>query len=143
MQFSFDTNLNKIAAKVEAGERISFDEGMSLFQTDDLNALGKLADFVRRKKHGKTTYFNVNRHFNHTNICVADCKFCGFYKRARQEGAYTHSIQEGIDIARTAVAEGATELHIVGGLNTKLPFSYYTDLFLRSSANFPNFTLKP
>ena len=129
MQFSFDTNLNKIAAKVEANERLTFDEGVALYQTDDLNALGKLADFVRRKKHGRTTYYNVNRHFNHTNICVADCKFCGFYKRAREVGAYTHSIEEGIEIARNAIAEGATELHIVGGLNSKLPFAYYTDLF--------------
>src|SRR5688572_3700143 len=143
MLISFEPQLREIAAKVEDGERLTFDEGVALYRSNDLNAIGKLADHVRRRKHGLTTYFNVNRHFNHTNICVADCKFCGFYKRARQEGAYTHSIQEGIDIARTAVAEGATELHIVGGLNTKLPFSYYTDLFLRSSANFPNFTLKP
>jgi len=100
MQFSFDTKLNFIASKVERGERLTFDEGVALYKTDDLNALGKLADFVRRKKHGRTTYYNVNRHFNHTNICVADCKFCGFYKRAREVGAYTHSIEEGIEIAR-------------------------------------------
>jgi aminodeoxyfutalosine synthase len=142
MQFSFDVNLNKISAKVEANERLSFDEGVALYRTDDLNGLGKLADSVRRKKHGRTTYFNVNRHFNHTNICVADCKFCGFYKRARQEGAYTHSIDEGIEIAKNAVAEGATELHIVGGLNTKLPFAYYTDLFSSLKREFPNLHLK-
>lgn len=142
MQFSFDTNLNKIAAKVEANERLTFDEGVELYKTDDLNALGKLADFVRRKKHGKTTYYNVNRHFNHTNICVADCKFCGFYRRARQEDAYTHSIAEGIEIARSAVNEGATELHIVGGLNTKLPFEYYTDLFSSLKREFPRLHLK-
>ncbi len=142
MQFSFDKNLNAIAAKVEANERISFDDGMSLFATEDLNALGKLADSVRRKKHGRTTFFNVNRHFNHTNICVADCKFCGFYKRAREEGAYTHSIEEGLEIARTAVGEGATELHIVGGLNSKLPFSYYTDLFSSLKREFPKLHLK-
>ncbi|MGI8668928.1 MAG: radical SAM protein, partial [Aridibacter sp.] len=127
MQFSFDKNLNKIAEKVEANQRLTCSEGVELYKTDDLNALGKLADFVRRKKHGRTTYYNVNRHFNHTNICVADCKFCGFYRRARQDDAYTHSIDEGIEIARNAVAEGATELHIVGGLNSKLPFEYYTD----------------
>ena len=137
MQFSFDTNLNRIAEKVERQERLTFDEGVELYKTDDLNALGKLADSVRRRKHGRTTYYNVNRHFNHTNICVADCKFCGFYRRARQEDAYTHSIDEGIEIARNAVAEGATELHIVGGLNSKLPFEYYTDLFSSSSASFP------
>jgi aminodeoxyfutalosine synthase len=142
MQFSFDKNLTTIAEKVEAQERLTFDEGLRLFHTDDMNALGKLADTVRRRKHGRTTYFNVNRHFNHTNICVADCKFCGFYKRSREEGAYTHSIDEGIDIARAAVAEGATELHIVGGLNTKLPFTYYTDLFSSLKREFPRLHLK-
>ena len=142
MHFSFDKNLISIAEKVEDGERLTFDEGMSLYETSDLNALGKLADFVRRKKHGRTTYFNVNRHFNHTNICVADCKFCGFYKRAREVGAYTHSIDEGVQIARDAVAEGATELHIVGGLNSKLPFSYYTDLFSSLKREFPSLHLK-
>ncbi len=142
MQFSFDSKLQNIADKVEDGERLTFAEGVELYRTDDLNALGKLADFVRRKKHGLTTYYNVNRHFNHTNICVADCKFCGFYKRARQEGAYTHSIEEGIQIARDAVNEGATELHIVGGLNSKLPFEYYTGLFSSLKREFPKLHLK-
>jgi len=142
MQFSFDPKLIAISHKVEDGERLTFDEGMALYQTTDLNALGKLADTVRRKKHGLTTYYNVNRHFNHTNICVADCKFCGFYRRARQDDAYTHSIEEGIEIARTAVAEGATELHIVGGLNSKLPFEYYTDLFSSLKREFPKLHLK-
>src|SRR5215212_8400096 len=142
MYFSFDPELNYLAEKIEDGERLTFDEGIDLYRTDDLNALGKLADFVRRKRHGRTTYYNVNRHFNHTNICVADCKFCGFYKRARQEGAYTHSIEEGIQIARDAVREGATELHIVGGLNSKLPFAYYTDLFSSLKREFPKLHLK-
>ena len=142
MNFSFDINLNKIAEKVEADERLSFDDGLLLYNSADLNALGKLADFVRRRKHGRATYFNVNRHFNHTNICVADCKFCGFYKRSRQVGAYTHSIAEAVEIARRAVAEGATELHIVGGLNSKLPFDYYTDLFSSLKREFPKLHLK-
>ena len=142
MLFSFDQKIRDIAEKLEDGERLSFADGLSLFATGDLNALGKLADHVRRKKHGKTTYYNVNRHFNHTNICVADCKFCGFYRRARQEDAYTHSIEEGIDIARAAVAEGATELHIVGGLNSKLPFEYYTDLFSSLKREFPKLHIK-
>ena len=142
MNISFEKNINRIAEKIEANERLTFDEGISLFATDDLNALGKLADSVRRKRHGKDTFYNVNRHFNHTNICVADCKFCGFYRRARQEDAYTHSIEEGIEIAREAVNEGATELHIVGGLNTKLPFEYYTDLFSSLKREFPKLHLK-
>ena len=74
MQFSFDPNLIDIAFKVEDGERLSFDAGLALYNTTDLNALGKLADTVRRRKHGLTTYYNVNRHFNHTNICVAGNK---------------------------------------------------------------------
>ena len=142
MQFSFDSTLDPIAEKVSSGKRLTFDEGMALYRSTDLNAIGKLADTVRRRKHGLTTYYNVNRHFNHTNICVADCKFCGFYKRARQEGAYTHSVDEGVEIARKAVAEGATELHIVGGLNTKLPFSYYTDLFSSLKREFPTLHIK-
>jgi aminodeoxyfutalosine synthase len=142
MQFSHDQKLNDIAARVEAGARLTFDEGLALFQTDDLPALGKLADFVRRKLHGRATYYNVNRHFNHTNICVADCKFCGFYRRARAEDAYTHSVADALKIAGEAVREGATELHIVGGLNSKLPFSYYTDLFSSLKREYPKLHLK-
>src|SRR5438874_13573047 len=115
MNFSFDPGLVSIISKIVAGERLIFSEGVVLYNSDDLNAVGKLADCVRRKKHGLTTYYNVNRHFNHTNICVADCKFCGFYKRAREEGAYTHSVADAIEIALTAVIEVATELHIVDG----------------------------
>jgi len=142
MKLSFDENLNRIAEKIEKSERLTFDDGVALFKTQDLNALGKLADHVRRRRHGLATYFNVNRHFNYTNICVADCKFCGFYRRARQPDAYTHTIEEGLEVARKAVAEGATELHIVGGLNTKLPFSYYIDLFSSIKREFPDLHLK-
>ena len=142
MNFSFDTRLNEIADKVFGDRRLSFDEGMALFQTEDLNALGKLADFQRRKRHGKETFYNVNRHFNHTNICVADCKFCGFYRRGRDEDAYTHSVQDAVKIAGDAVKEGATELHIVGGLNSKLPFEYYTDLFSSLKREYPKLHLK-
>lgn len=142
MEFSFEPGLTSIAKKVSDGERLSFNDGVALYGSTDLNGIGKLADMVRRRKHGLTTYYNVNRHFNHTNICVADCKFCGFYRRARAEDAYTHSVEEALDIARAAVAEGATELHIVGGLNTKLPFSYYTDLFSSLKREFPKLHLK-
>ena len=77
MSFSHDTKLSDICAKVKTGERLSLEDGVALFNTTDLNALGKLADTVRRQKHGRTTYFNVNRHFNPTNVCYVDCKFCG------------------------------------------------------------------
>ncbi len=142
MTYFYDSRLEQIAGRLADGERLSFDEGLALYHTDDLNGLGRLADTVRRKKHGKTTYYNVNRHFNHTNICVADCKFCGFYRRGRDEDSYTHSVEDAVKIAGEAVAEGATELHIVGGLNSKLPFEYYTDLFSSLKKAYPALHLK-
>lgn len=142
MNFSHDTNLCRIAEKVASGERLSYSDGVSLYSTNDLPALGKLADIVRRTKHGATTYFNVNRHFNPTNVCYADCKFCGFYRTPRQPDAYTHNIADSLRIAGQAVAEGATELHITGGLNTKLPFSYFTDLLSALKKEYPQLHLK-
>jgi aminodeoxyfutalosine synthase len=142
MNISHDRKLAMVANKVEGGERLSFDDGLALFATDDLPALGKLADSVRRRKHGRTTYFNVNRHFNPTNVCYADCKFCGFYRTPRQPDAYTHNIDDSLRIAGEAVKEGATELHITGGLNTKLPFSYFTDLLSALKTNYPQLHLK-
>ncbi|HVF88404.1 MAG TPA: aminofutalosine synthase MqnE [Pyrinomonadaceae bacterium] len=142
MHFSHDSKLNELVPKVEAGERLSFADGVALFETNDLPALAKLADTVRRRLHGRTTYYNVNRHFNPTNVCYADCKFCGFYRTPRQEDAYTHNIQDSLRIAGEAVREGATELHIVGGLNTKLPFSYFTDLLASLKREYPQLHLK-
>jgi aminodeoxyfutalosine synthase len=142
MSFSHDIRLNEISAKVNGGERLSFDDGRALFDTNDLNALGNLADTVRRAKHGRTTYFNVNRHFNPTNVCYVDCKFCGFFRTPRQPDAYTHNIDDSLRIAEEAVSEGATELHITGGLNTKLPFSYFTDLLSALKLQFPQLHLK-
>ena len=142
MIFSHDQKLAEIAERVEDGERLTFADGVALFATDDLTALGKLADTLRRSKHGKVTYFNVNRHFNPTNVCYADCKFCGFYRTPRQPDAYTHNIDDSLRIAGEAVSEGATELHITGGLNTKLPFSYFTDLLSSLKKQYPQLHLK-
>jgi aminodeoxyfutalosine synthase len=142
MNFSHDPNLSNIAAKVERKERLTFDDGLHLYATDDLSALAKLADTARRRLHGRTTYFNVNRHFNPTNVCYADCKFCGFFRTPRAADAYTHNIDDSLRIAGEAVKEGATELHIVGGLNTKLPFSYFTDLLSSLKREFPQLHLK-
>jgi aminodeoxyfutalosine synthase len=142
MNFTHDPNLDDIATKVERGERLTFDDGLNLYASDDLAAIARLADTVRRRLHGRTTYFNVNRHFNPTNVCYADCKFCNFYRTPRQPDAYTHNIEDSLKIAGKAVEEGATELHIVGGLNTKLPFSYYTDLLSTLKREYPRLHLK-
>jgi aminodeoxyfutalosine synthase len=142
MTFSHDEKLNEMAPRVIDGERLSFADGVALYATDDLPGLGKLAVLVRRRRHGRTTYFNVNRHLNPTNICYADCKFCGFYRTPRQPGAYTHNIDDSLKVAAQGVAEGATELHITGGLNTKLPFSYFTDLLSSLKREYPQLHLK-
>ncbi len=140
--YFLDRSLLPLAEKVAAGERLSFDDGLTLFRSHDLHGVGRLADIVRRRKHGLATYFNVNRHLNPTNYCYADCKFCGFFVKHNQEGGYTHSLEESLKVAREATAQGATELHIVGGLNTRLPFSYYTDLLSTLKREFPRLHLK-
>lgn len=142
MNIFHDQKLAGMAERLEAGQRLTFNDGIALFGTNDLTGLGKLADIVRRQRHGRVTYFNVNRHFNPTNVCYADCKFCGFYRTPRQADAYTHNIEDSLRIAGQAVSEGATELHITGGLNTKLPFSYFTDLLASLKRQFPQLHLK-
>ena len=106
MDFSHDPKLNELADKVETGGRLTFEDGLALFATEDVPALGRLADTVRRRLHGRVTYYNVNRHFNHTNICFADCKFCGFFRTPRQPDAYTHNIEDSLRIAGEAVEGG-------------------------------------
>ena len=140
--FLFDRALAPLAEKVMAEERLSFADGLTIFRSDDLHGIGRLADIVRRRKHGRATYFNVNRHLNPTNLCYADCKFCSFFVKHNQPGGYTHSIDESVRIARQASEQGATELHIVGGLNTRLPFSYFTDLLSAIKREFPALHLK-
>ncbi|HZW10405.1 MAG TPA: radical SAM protein [Phycisphaerales bacterium] len=123
-----DAALEPIAAKVEAGERLSLAEGELLFTTPDLWTVLGLADQVRRRLHGDAAYYNVNRHLNYSNICALSCKFCEFYRKRGEEGAYEHSIEDVRAEARRAIEAGATEMHIVGGLHPYLPFEYYTDM---------------
>jgi aminodeoxyfutalosine synthase len=132
-----DRNLNQIAAKVDEGVRLSFDDGVALFNSTDPTAWAGWPTLCMAAKHGLATYFNVNRHLNPTNICYADCKFCSFFRKPRESGGYTHSIDECLKMAAQAREQGATELHIVGGLNTFLPFSYFTDLLSTLKRSFP------
>lgn len=143
MQTSFlAPELEQLAGKVERGERLSFDEGVQLFESDDLIALGAMANLWRERINGNTTYYNVNRHMNYTNVCVSDCAFCGFYRRVRHPEAYEWSVQECVEIARQAYQQGARELHIVGGLHPRLQFDYYTSLLGELKQNFPDLHLK-
>ena len=134
--------LSEIAEKVENQERLSFEDGMTLFRSNDLIAIGALANTVRERLNGDLTYYNVNRHMNYTNVCISDCAFCGFYRRVRHPEAYEWSVEECVEIARKAYQEGARELHIVGGLHPRLPFDYYSSLLRELKQNFPDMHLK-
>jgi aminodeoxyfutalosine synthase len=122
------TFIDEIEAKVEAGARLSFDEGVRLMKTSELMRLAGLANRVRERRHGDRTYFNVNMHLNATNVCVADCHFCSFARlQEGMPGAYTMSIDEALDRVRARPSD-LTEIHIVNGLHPGLAFSYYEDL---------------
>src|ERR1017187_6549077 len=121
MQVVFDdSRLNPIRAKVEAGERLSLEDGVALYRTADILAVGYLANLVRERLHGSRTYFNVNRHINPTDVCVASCRLCAFGKRVRDPKAYTMSLEEVWQRAGEGWSEAVTEFHIGGGLHPGL-----------------------
>jgi aminodeoxyfutalosine synthase len=143
MEFdSIPDDLKEIAAKAERQERLSFEDGVMLFESNDLLSIGLMANLARERLNGDLTYYNVNRHLNYTNVCVSDCAFCGFYRRVRHPEAYDWTVEECVEIARKAYEEGARELHIVGGLHPRLQFDYYTDLLKELKRNFPDLHLK-
>ena len=137
-----DVALKPVAEKVMAGERLSADDGAALYRTNDLLALGWLANYVREKLHGKRTYFNVNRHINPTNVCVASCKLCAFGRKPENPGAYAMALEDAFRIAGDGWTEAITEFHIVGGLHPDLPFQYYVDLIRGLKERFPSVHLK-
>ena len=137
-----DARLQPIAAKVMAGERLSFEDGVALYRSPDLLALGWLANYVREKRHGNLCYFNVNRHINPTNVCVAHCKLCAFGRNPDSPGAYTFALEEIWQRAEQGLREGATEFHLVGGLHPDLPFEYFLDLIRGLKSRCPSVHLK-
>ena len=137
-----DANLQSVADKVFSGERLDFDDGVTLYNSSDLLAIGYLAHHVREKLHGKRTHFNVNRHINPTNVCIASCKLCAFGRKPDAPGAYTMALEEAFRIAGENWTEAVTEFHIVGGLHPDLPFQYYVDLLRGLKERFPSVHLK-
>jgi aminodeoxyfutalosine synthase len=123
-----DQRLKPIAAKVLAGECLSMEDGIALYRSPDLLAVGWLANYVREKRHGNITYYNINRHINPTNVCVAHCKLCAFGRDPNAPGAYTFALEEIYERAEQGVREGATEFHIVGGLHPDLSFDHYLEM---------------
>jgi aminodeoxyfutalosine synthase len=125
-----------ISEKVRARQRITHDEALFLFKSGDLLAVGKLAVLANERKNGRNVYFNVNRHINPTNVCVNRCAFCAFSRTAGEDGAYTMALSEICRRAHEAEGEGATEVHIVGGLHPDLAFEFYEEVLqaIRSTA---------
>jgi aminodeoxyfutalosine synthase len=121
--------LADIDDKLQAGERLTLEDGVRLFDVSDLLAVGWLANREREKRHGARTYFNYNLRLEPTNVCEASCLFCSFARlKPGMPEAYTMSLEEAWDKLRQRANQPLTELHIVNGLNPHLPFSYYTDL---------------
>lgn len=123
-----DASLLPIAQKVMAGERLSAEDGYALYRSPDILAVGWLANLVRERMHGNLTFFNVNRHINPTNVCVASCRLCAFGKKKGDSGTYTMALEEAWQSAGEGYSEAVTEFHIVGGLHPDLPFEYFLDL---------------
>jgi aminodeoxyfutalosine synthase len=131
-----------IAEKVAAGTRLSFADGVALFESPDVLGVGALANFVRETRHGNTGYYNVNRYLNPTNLCWVDCALCAWARKPGVDGGYTMSIEEAVREAAAGWHDGITELHIVGGLHPSLPYTWYLDLLRALRAKFPGVHLK-
>src|SRR5437588_4732747 len=137
-----DPRLQPVAEKVDSRERLDASDALALYRSPDILAIGWLANSVRERLHGDTTYFNVNRHINPTNVCVAACRLCAFGRKKDAPGTYTMALEEAWETAASGYSEAVTEFHIVGGLHPDLPFSYFLDLISGLKQRFPRVHLK-
>ena len=137
-----DQRLLPIRDKVALGERLNEADAMTLYRTQDLLSVGWLANQVREKKHGNKTYFNVNRHINPTDVCVASCKLCAFGKKKKDPTAYTMSLEEIWHRAGEGYKDAVTEFHIVGGLHPELTLDWYCEMLRGLKQRYPEVHLK-
>jgi aminodeoxyfutalosine synthase len=131
MRLVQSAGLSDIYAKVMAGDRLTYDDGLRLYENRDLNAVGWLANIVRERMNGNATYYVRNQHINYTNVCNKGCKFCSFYARKGGPEPYTMELDEVRSRLRMHLDVPIKEVHMVGGINPKLPYQFYLDL-LRS-----------
>jgi aminodeoxyfutalosine synthase len=136
--------MKAIADKVYNNQRLSLEDGVELFKSNDIVAIGRLANHTRERLNGNLAYYNVNRHINYTNVCVIDCQLCqgAYARKPGEDGGYTMLLNDVFKFAEQEYTDSLTEFHIVGGLNPALPFSYYTDLLRGLRERFPNVHLK-
>jgi aminodeoxyfutalosine synthase len=137
-----DARLTPIAEKVFSNQRLNFDDGVALYRSPDILAVGWLANWVREKMHGDIAYFNVNRHINPTNVCVAACRLCAFGRKKDAPGAYTMALEEAWQRAAEGYSEAVTEFHLVGGLHPDLHLKYFLDLISGLKQRFPKVHVK-
>lgn len=124
----YGTGLESIHEKVVAGERLTLEEGVRIATSPHLTAVGFLANIVRERLNGHRTYYVYNQHINYSNVCKNACRFCAFSRRAGQDGAYRMTVDEVAAKVEERLDEPIQELHIVGGCDPDLPFSYYLDM---------------
>ena len=137
------SGLSDLSAKLDAGERLTLDDGVRLFEHPDLHELGRLANRERERRHGALTYYNYNLRLEATNVCVASCLFCSFARlRPGDSQAYTMSLEQIFDKLRSRAHQSLTEVHVVNGLHPDLPFTYYTDMLRGLKAIRPGIHLK-
>jgi len=134
--------LKPIAEKIEAGQRISDAEAVDLYRSNDLNALGIMANVVRERKNGNYATFIHNRYINYSNICVLSCQFCAFAAKKRDAHAFEHAVGEIVSVVGEALRLGVTEVHMVGGLHPTLKKEWYMDLVSRLRALDPDLHIK-
>jgi aminodeoxyfutalosine synthase len=140
---NLSSELRSIAEKVKLNERISFDEGILLYEKGELGYLGVLANYIREKRHGDKTYFNRNFHIEPTNLCVYDCKFCSYSVliKERSQG-WEYTMEEMMDIVRKYDSEPVTEVHIVGGVLPQYDLKFYSELFTAIHKHRPGLHVK-
>ncbi len=143
LQSNLPSELREIAEKVKEGERITFDEGVLLFEQGELGYLGTLANYIRERRHGNYTYFNRNFHVEPTNICVFDCKFCSYSRllKHRNEG-WEMTEEEILEKVRSYGGQPITEVHIVGGVHPKMGLHYFASLIQKIKKIRPNIHVK-
>jgi len=136
--FVKNAGLGDILEKVQDGERLSVADGIRLFESPNLLAIGYLANIVRERKNGNNAYFIYNQHINYSNICTNLCKFCAFGKNKDSALAYEMSVEDVRAKVRERLSEPVTEIHMVGGIHPDLPYSYYTDVLTVIKAERPD-----
>ncbi|MEZ5992291.1 MAG: aminofutalosine synthase MqnE [Planctomycetota bacterium] len=137
-----NSDVADIIQKVEAEERLSPEDGLRLFKTPDIAAVGYAANLVRERLHGDTTTYIVNRYLHYSNVCWDTCKFCSFYRKPGEPGSFTKPVPDMVEWAKKFQGQGVQELHIVGGLHPALKYDYYLEMLRGLKSVLPETSLK-